>query len=330
MYLDDSNRMLLYLMLILEKIITKNKTYLDEFGRVHGELHIDKPAGYTSHDIVDSARRYLNTKKIGHTGTLDPFATGLLILLIGKDLSRAESFLGMSKTYIASVLIGLGTDSGDLDGKIISKQENLDLINLECIDNAQKSLEPSYNQDVPVFSSVKVQGHKLREMARSADSFEIIVGSEGGDLGIAYSEDLKLIEKAKSKQGILNKFVVFKYKDRQQIKLPLPNRNVEIDIRVLSFNEILTAELIKRYQSMKKFLEQTNTNSDNQISILETDKFKILEIEVDCSKGTYIRQLAIDLGVEMGRMLNDNKLPMPAMLVGLRRSRIGEMKIDNS
>lgn len=295
-----------------QSLITQDKTYLDEFGRIHGELHIDKPAGLTSHDIVDSARRFFNTKKVGHTGTLDPFATGLLILLIGKDLSRAESFLGMSKTYKATVLIGLGTDSGDLDGSILSKQENLDLIDLEVINRAKAMLEPKYNQDVPVFSSVKVQGHKLRELARSADEFEVVEEvPERRDHGIAFS----------------NKVVIFKYKDGQQIKLPLPNRKVEVGIKVLSIADISTAELIQNYESMKKFLELPGTNTGNKKSILQSDRFKILEIEVDCSKGTYIRQLAIDLGAEMGKMVNANKLAVPAMLVGLRRLRVGDWRL---
>ncbi|MDH3223188.1 MAG: tRNA pseudouridine(55) synthase TruB, partial [Gemmatimonadota bacterium] len=89
-----------------------------------GILLVDKPVGPTSHDVVDVARRALGIRKVGHTGTLDPFASGLLVLCIGKATRVAEFLVGLDKRYDAEATFGLSTDTGDRLGEELARDEN--------------------------------------------------------------------------------------------------------------------------------------------------------------------------------------------------------------
>src|SRR5882724_215285 len=88
-----------------------------------GALIIDKPAGWTSHDVVARVRRLLQERRVGHTGTLDPFATGVLVLLIGRATRLAQFLSGLEKEYEAVIRIGYATDTGDITGKPLSNSE---------------------------------------------------------------------------------------------------------------------------------------------------------------------------------------------------------------
>lgn len=321
--------MLLFFMTSFENLILQNKTYLDEFGRVHGIILIDKPANFTSHDIVNMARKYFNTKKIGHTGTLDPFATGLLILLVGKELKRAEELTAKSKKYIAEVLLGISTDSGDIEGEVLKiSAKNLDKINTKTIDEALQSFQLKYNQFVPVFSSVKVKGHKLRELARNADSFEIT--NEKSNNNTNLPEDNS--DKTKKE---LSKSVVFRYKDGKELKLNLPSRFVEVNIKLVDTFEIKFNDVIEKYFKQKNLIKPENTTN-----------LTVLRIEVECSKGTYIRQLAVDIGERVGNILKQKEIidnlelsekevsvsntsGIPAVLISLRRTQVGEFEVGS-
>src|ERR671914_391717 len=83
---------------------------------MHGALVIDKPAGWTSHDVVARVRKIIGERKVGHTGTLDPFATGVLVLLIGQATRLAQFLAGAEKEYLATIRLGFATDTGDLTG----------------------------------------------------------------------------------------------------------------------------------------------------------------------------------------------------------------------
>src|SRR6185436_14515325 len=91
----------------------------DRMKRMDGILVIDKPAGVTSHDVVDEIRRILHERRIGHTGTLDPFATGVLAILVGRATRLAQFLGGLEKEYEAVIRLGYATDTGDLTGKRI-------------------------------------------------------------------------------------------------------------------------------------------------------------------------------------------------------------------
>ena len=129
-----------------------------------GIIVVNKPKGITSRDVVNKVCKLLNTKKIGHTGTLDPIATGVLVLCVGKATKLVEVLTKNDKEYIATVKLGILTDTLDTDGTIIEKKHvKLDKNELE---NVLKSFIGMYNQEVPIYSAVKINGKKLYEYAR--------------------------------------------------------------------------------------------------------------------------------------------------------------------
>ena len=125
---------------------------------------INKQKGLTSRDVVNKACKILNTKKIGHTGTLDPIATGVLVLCCGKATKLVELLTCDDKEYIATVKLGILTDTLDVDGNII-KKENVNLDKHDLIDTLN-SFIGEYEQEVPIYSAVKIKGKKLYEYAR--------------------------------------------------------------------------------------------------------------------------------------------------------------------
>lgn len=129
-----------------------------------GILVVNKPIGYTSRDIVNIVGKILNIKKIGHTGTLDPIATGVLVLCIGKATKLVEILTSTEKEYIAEVTLGLNTDTLDNTGKILTEQ--IVHFEKEQIVETLNSMLGFYNQEVPIYSAVKLNGKKMYEYAR--------------------------------------------------------------------------------------------------------------------------------------------------------------------
>lgn len=201
-----------------------------------GILLVDKPSGMTSHDVVDIIRKRFGFRKVGHAGTLDPMATGLLLILIGKATKKSKDFTESDKTYRATLVLGISTDTGDRDGKIL-KEESFD-IDLEKIKEVLGQFRGEIEQVPPMFSAKKYKGRKLYEYAR------------------------KGIEIKREPQKVT----------------------------------------IKR------------------LELLDVREDKI-SLEICCSKGTYIRQLAIDIGKALGS---------GAHISNLRRITSGRFKIEES
>ena len=132
---------------------------------MNGIIVIDKPKDYTSRDIVNIVSKKLNTKKVGHTGTLDPLATGVLVLPIGRALKVSELLTSNTKEYIAEVILGYETDMLDITGTEIKR--NIPSVTKEELLKVLKSYIGKYNQEVPLYSAVKVGGRKLYEYALS-------------------------------------------------------------------------------------------------------------------------------------------------------------------
>lgn len=130
-----------------------------------GILIINKPKDYTSRDIVNIISKKFNTKKVGHTGTLDPLATGVLIIPIGRALKISELLTSDKKEYIAEVILGYETDMLDVTGKEIKR--NIPNVSKEELLEVLKKYIGKYNQQVPLYSAVKVKGKKLYEYARN-------------------------------------------------------------------------------------------------------------------------------------------------------------------
>lgn len=135
-----------------------------------GILVVDKPKGPTSRDIVNQVSKILGTKKVGHTGTLDPIATGVLVLTIGKGTKLTEMLQASTKEYIATAMFGIETDTLDTEGTII-KEEPV-TITKEDVKRALKEMEGTYEQEVPIYSAIKVNGKKLYEHARKNEQVE--------------------------------------------------------------------------------------------------------------------------------------------------------------
>ena len=139
---------------------------------MNGIVIVDKPKGYTSRDIVNIVGSILDTKKIGHAGTLDPIATGVLVLAIGNGLKILEFINERDKEYIATVKMGLSTDTLDVSGNVLTKIENY-YVDLEKINKVLISFKGKYEQTVPLYSSVKVGGQRLYKYARENKSVEL-------------------------------------------------------------------------------------------------------------------------------------------------------------
>lgn len=135
-----------------------------------GFLNVYKPVGMTSHDVVSKLRKLTNIKQIGHTGTLDPFAEGVLPVCIGKA-TRLIEFLEDDKEYLATVQFGVSTTTYDREGEVIYTSDKK-LVS-EDVKNALKIFEGEISQLPPIYSAIKVKGKKLYEYARSGQEVEI-------------------------------------------------------------------------------------------------------------------------------------------------------------
>jgi tRNA pseudouridine55 synthase len=136
-----------------------------------GALLIDKPAGPTSHDIVDAIRRAFGVKKAGHCGTLDPAATGLLILVLGKATKLSEKLMGDDKVYEGAVKLGETTDSYDADGELVSSLP-VPPVTVEELNETAAGFVGDQMQTPPMVAAVKVKGVPLYKLARKGIEVE--------------------------------------------------------------------------------------------------------------------------------------------------------------
>ena len=136
----------------------------------NGVLIVNKHKGATSHDIVNKIRRLYGTKKVGHTGTLDPMATGVLVVLVGRAAKAAEFLSADRKTYLATLRLGITTDTEDITGTVLTSSE--DIPSEEEVMNAVKTFEGNIKQIPPMYSALKVGGKKLCDLARQGVTVE--------------------------------------------------------------------------------------------------------------------------------------------------------------
>ena len=202
-----------------------------------GFINVNKPPNMTSHDVVNIVRKVMCTKKVGHGGTLDPFATGVLPIAIGRATKFIEYLSNCDKFYRAEIFFGIETDTGDITGKVIN-QMNFNMPKYSEIVSILQSFIGVITQTPPKFSAIKINGHKAYELARKNIDFD------------------------------------------------MPSRQVNI-------NKITLADI--------------------------TDS--TLQIDIECSKGTYIRSLAVDIG---------KKLNILTTLKTLQRIKVGNFLISES
>lgn len=150
-------------------LVTPLLSKLNERG---GVLPVDKPAGPTSHDIVAAARRALRLRRIGHTGTLDPFASGLLLLCLGPATRLAEYLTGLDKGYLATMRLGERTDTGDLTGNTVAASEGWRDLSRSAVEAVLAALRGTQLQSPPVFSAKKIRGQRSYELARRGEAIQ--------------------------------------------------------------------------------------------------------------------------------------------------------------
>jgi len=174
-------------------------------GTVDGLLLVDKPAGVSSHDVVSVARRALGEKRIGHGGTLDPFATGLLVLLIGRATRLLPHMPGEPKVYEATIRFGTETDTEDLEGAVVAERP---LPERSALLAALPALTGSIRQVPPAYSAKRIDGRRAYELARAGEAVDLepvtirvqrweilsLTGEEGQDLIGAGAPDARVRE----------------------------------------------------------------------------------------------------------------------------------------
>lgn len=211
---------------------------------IPGLLLVDKPSGLTSHDVVSKVRKLLGTRKVGHAGTLDPMATGLLVLGVEAGTKLLTFVVGKDKTYLATIRLGSATVTDDKEGEVIFKSTGNDLsqVSLQLIKESVSRLTGVIQQRPSSVSAIKVDGERAYARVRAGEEFE------------------------------------------------LPSREVTVS----------------RFEVVGEIR-------------FEGDHID-LDVEVDCSSGTYIRALARDLGSSLG---------VGGHLVELRRTRIGNFQVES-
>lgn len=139
---------------------------------MNGILIVDKPKGLTSHDVVDSIRQRFKLKRVGHAGSLDPAATGVLVILIGTATKFSNFLTNADKEYLVKCLLGVVTDTDDLDGQVLVKTPQIKISRQE-FERALSNFKGKIKQKVPRFSAVKLKGKKLYQLARKGQDFEL-------------------------------------------------------------------------------------------------------------------------------------------------------------
>ncbi len=229
-------------------------------------LLIDKPKGITSFDCIRILRRKLGIRKMGHAGTLDPMATGLMIIGVGDGTKKLQDFLKLPKTYEAEILLGVQTDTGDVTGKILKEVgiKNYELREEE-IRKVLKEMVGKLELHVPAYSAIKRGGEALYKKARRGEVVDT------------------------------------------------PIKTMEVtDCELLGFGILPLEKGVPSSAAGRDFLPS---------SAEEGNEGWCVSARFSVTSGTYIRSLAEEFGRRLG---------VPATLAGLRRTRIGEFKIENA
>lgn len=225
---------------------------------MNGIIVINKEKNLTSRDIVNKACKYLKTKKIGHTGTLDPIATGVLVLCVGKATKLVETITSYDKEYIAEVILGLKTDTLDITGNVI-KEEKANFSKAKIEKSLTKMLG-IYEQTVPIYSAIKVNGKKLYEYARNNE--EVVLPTR--------KVEIKKLELLEDITYTDNKTI---FKIKCSVTKGTYIRSLINDL-ANSLNTIGTMSSLIRTKQGDFILEDANTLDD-----LKNNKFKLFTIE---------------------------------------------------
>ena len=242
---------------------------------MNGILIIDKPKDITSRDVVNSVIKKFNTKKVGHTGTLDPIATGVLVVCVGTATKLVDELTSNDKEYIATIKLGISTDTLDTEGKLLreekcikTKDEIIDVLN---------SFKGTYDQEVPLYSAVRINGKKLYEYAREGIEVELpkrkveIKNIELID-DITYEEDKTIFKfKCSVSKGTYIRSLI------RDIAAKLNTVGIMIDLRRIRQGNFKIEDSVK--------IDDINNNS--LINIIDILNYKKVEITTENRKQIY-------------------------------------------
>ena len=231
-------------------------------------IAIDKPKNYTSRDIVNIVSKKLNTKKVGHTGTLDPLATGILVICTDKYLKLVENLMNHDKEYIAEVELGIETDTLDITGNILNQKEKK--ITKEDLINVLNSFKGKSIQEVPKYSAVKVNGKKLYEYARNNIEVELPKKEiEVYDIELLDFNDNKFTFKCHVSKGTYIRSLI------RDIGLKLDTYACMTNLRRTKLGKVSLEEI-----NTLKDLETNNVKELNPVDILELDSEIIIDDKI--------------------------------------------------
>lgn len=246
---------------------------------MNGFILVNKKKSMTSRDVVNSLIKILNTKKIGHTGTLDPFAEGLLLVAVNKGLKVVKLLNYKDKEYVAKVRLGIKTDTLDITGNIL--EERKEDLNKEELEEVLQSFIGDYSYEVPIYSAIKVNGKKLYEYAREGKKVEIPIKD-------SYIYDIKLI-------NIEENSFTFSVKVSNGTYIRALVRDISKKI-----NKIMTLEELTRTKIDSLLLKDAYTLED-----IKNNNFKLLKIN------DLLNYKEVELsGYLEAKVLNGNKIKL--------------------
>ena len=246
---------------------------------MNGFILVNKKKDMTSRDVVNILTKILNTKKIGHTGTLDPFAEGILLVAVNKGLKVVKLLNYKDKEYIAKVRLGIKTDTLDITGNIL--EEKKEELNKEELLEVLKSFIGEYSYEVPIYSAIKVNGKKLYEYARNNQKVELPIKN-------SYIYDIKLID----------------FKDNSfTFSVKVSNGTyIRALVRDISkkLNKLMTLEELTRIKVDNLLIENSYTLED-----IKNNNFKLLKINDLLN----YKEVELERDLE-DKVLNGNKIKL--------------------
>ena len=290
---------------------------------MNGIINIYKERGYTSHDVIARLRGITHQRKMGHTGTLDPDAEGVLPVCLGTATRVCDVITEHSKCYEVIMLLGVGTDSQDITGNIINIADRkvLDSLDDAAVRDAVMGFVGEYDQLPPMYSAVRMGGLRLYEIARSGRDIE----REPRRVSIEKIEIVSDIVRGKLSDTMPYESL----KDASKIKL-MKNRTSDSDRR---FARFAATGAVKTHTGDNCGKDAADMISENRTDLLSEEKVVITDtvpsdipviriaFSVNCSKGTYIRSLCSDIG---------DKLGVSGCVERLMRTRVNIFDIDNA
>lgn len=260
--------------------------------KLNGIIVINKPKNYTSHDVVAKVKKILNLKKVGHTGTLDPNATGVLPLLLNSGTKLSKYLINHDKEYEVTLKLGIKTDTLDSEGKILeeSKVDAAILENTENIKEVLKSFVGKQEQIPPMYSAIKVKGKKLYEYARSGEKIEVqarqieIYNIELEKIDVKNQEIVFKVECSKGTyirslcediatklktigyMKKLNRTKVGSFEIKNSITLEELEKCKDINSKIITMEELLKQKekIILNKKQLELFLNGVKLSNDNQ------------------------------------------------------------------